>query len=171
MFIGMFSHQNLSQFLHCCEHTSVLISVTTLNFWTCNNLVKWWEGGTLFSCGIPIFFSGRPMDLRQVPSLSTQQLVAFALAILCELAKRLGIPLTVSADIGDPEVADEAGTTDPTVPSAASSHEAPSSTPAPTTPSGPRQGCCFLRPVHGCNNLCCKTSPHQQHVCSYHSWY
>ena len=119
----------------------------------------------------------QPMDLRQVPSLSTQQLVAFALAILCELAKCLGIPFTVSADIGDPELADEGGRSpgDPTVASAASLPEASSSTPAPTipapaTPPGPRQGCCFLCPVRGCNNLCCKTSPHQQHVCSYHSW-
>ena len=75
------------------------------------------------------------MDLRQVPSLSTQQLVAFALAILCELAKRLGIPLTVSADIGDPEVDAETGRSgDPMVTSAASSHEAAASTPAPAIP-------------------------------------
>ena len=33
------SHRNLVWMIQCCEHTSVLISVTTLNFWTCNILV------------------------------------------------------------------------------------------------------------------------------------
>ena len=129
--------------------------------------------GACFAYGRRNFEGGPlPMDIRQVPSLSTEQLLAWALAILCELAKRCGVPFAVSADIGTPAApsVDDEAPMDPAHTAASSSREE-SAIPTPTTPTGPRQGCCFLCTVRNCQNFCCKNSPHQQHVCDYHSWY
>ena len=121
------------------------------------------------------------MDLNQVPTLSNEQLIAWALAIICELSRRCGVQFQVSADIGTPS-GDATGSSD-TVPAVAGGDvavstttggDAPSSSggvPAPSTPDAPRVGCCYLCSVRDCQNWCAATGVHQQHTCDYHSWY
>ena len=110
------------------------------------------------------------MDLRKVAELPTDQLIALALAVLCEFSRRLSIPLTVSADIGD----SSATNVDPASTEAASSgHAGPTETPAPTTPSGasrPNQ-CCHGCGIPQCPEYCDQPGLHDRHRCAYHSWY
>ena len=120
-----------------------------------------------------------PMDARQLTALTTDQLIALALAVVCEFARHLSVPLTVSADMGDTS-AD--GTPAPSTGAVASTGHAsgatPSTTPpwtatSPSTPTGPSRPnqCCFGCGVPGCSDYCAATSPHDRHRCAYHSWY
>ena len=116
------------------------------------------------------------MDLNQFPSLSNEQLIAWALAIICELSRRCGVQFQVAADIGTPSgpPGDDTGPLDTATSSAGG--DPPTSAnatevPAPSTPTAPREGCCYLCNVRDCQNFCSASGPHQQHVCDYHSWY
>ena len=48
------------------------------------------------------------MDIRNIPAQTTHHLVALLIAVVCELAQRIGVPVTIAAQIGeeDPEVAE-----------------------------------------------------------------
>ena len=137
MFIYVMLSLYTTYFLIC---HSISVHNEFLNEWTflfqaCGGRVG--SSPTSICHVLSIFLS---MDARQLTSLNAQQLIALALAILCEFARRLNVPITVSADIGeDTPIADESGMSSaPTNDAAAaSSHEHPWSAPAPSTPTGP----------------------------------
>ena len=96
------------------------------------------------SCWVKFFL----MDASQLQGLSGPQLLTLLFTLLCEVARRLRIPITVGAQIGDideesgvthgPDAADSgmaAETTD--LHSAGSSTVHPWSVPSPGTPEGP----------------------------------
>ena len=73
------------------------------------------------------------MDARELTSLTGPQLVALVIALICEFARRLNVPITVSAQIGkdeDTPIADETGmSSEPSgTTAAASSHDHPRET-------------------------------------------
>ena len=91
------------------------------------------------------------MDARQIPLQSTAHLVALIFAIVSELAQRLGVPVTVAAQIGEGETADR--TADEAPPEAdMPSASAPGS---PGTPPGPRHQCPYVCGVENCGRYCC----------------
>ena len=123
------------------------------------------------------------MDASQLTSLTSPQLISLLFALLCELTRRLNIPIEVAATIGDAadsDTAEEAGapvdgTTGDlsTSNTAAASTEHPWRMPAPTTPNGPLPAdqCLFICGIDGCDTLCAATDPHGYHRCEYHWWY
>jgi len=114
------------------------------------------------------------MDAQQLTALSSDQLIALALAVLCEFSRRLSVPITMAADIGE-TTANEAGPSagHTSVAAAAASQTPPWAEPAPSTPTGPSRPnqCCFGCGVPGCSEYCGATSPHERHRCAYHYWY
>lgn len=161
------------------------------------DLCVWWPFGFKFAgcvfCQCLAKFRRVPMDLNQVPTLSNEQLIAWALAIICELSRRCGVQFQVTADIGTPSgdapssseaapaatggeapatTGGEPSTSSVTVPSEGGDPlTATAAVPSPSTPTAPRDRCCYLCSVRDCQSWCSATGVHRQHVCDYHSWY
>ena len=120
------------------------------------------------------------IDPSLLTSLTSPQLISLLFALLCELTRRLNIPIEVAATIGDAADSEEVempaeGTTGDfsTSNTAASSTEHPWRMPSPNTPDGPLPAdqCLFICGIDGCDTLCAATDPHGYHRCEHHWWY
>ena len=120
------------------------------------------------------------MDPSLLTSLTSPQLISLLFALLCELTRRLNIPIEVAATIGDAADSEEVEAPADGTPgdnsasnTAASSTEHPWRMPLPTTPDGPLPAdqCLFIRGIDGCDTLCAATNPHGYHRCEHHWWH
>jgi len=119
------------------------------------------------------------MDAAQFTSLTTPQLVSLLLALVCELTRRLSVPIEVAATIGDAadsDIADDDGLPldANTSNTAASSTEHPwRGNCQPATPNGPLPAdqCLFICGIEGCDSLCAATTSHGYHRCEHHWWH
>ena len=106
--------------------------------------------------------SGGPstyMDPGQLVNLTHAQLVALAIALICEVARRLGETITVRARVGEA----------PTVENV--TLESGMVTDAGLGVSTPGTPCGNMCTVDGCSNWCAGQGGHDRHYCRYHQWY
>jgi len=110
------------------------------------------------------------MDASQLTGLTGPQLVSLLIALVCELTRRLNIPIEVAATIGEAE--DDNGAAAMPVDGTASSTAHPWRVPAPSTPSGPLPAdqCHFICSMASCDTFCAATGDHGYHRCEEHWW-
>jgi len=121
------------------------------------------------------------MDPSLLTSLTSPQLISLLFALLCELTRRLNIPIEVAATIGAEEESEDvevevpvddtnADRTNNAAASSSTGH--PWRMPSPATPTGalPENQCLFICGIEGCDALCAATDPHGYHRCEQHWW-
>ena len=97
-------------------------------------------------------------DTNRLVQLTTAQLLALAIAVVCEISRRFGITLTARVAIGEEPQVEHVRMEAGMLPTASTGRD-------PGTP------CPHTCTVAGCIHWCSAQGQHELHWCRYHRWY